>query len=191
MSLNICAFSLSFGTMFSAPFSSDPTFFLHLPFVVDILAEALLVVLPVPSQMPYQTGFSFPDFLLAFLDSVFVFFLGCLSMWLPLICLLLMFVRSSLFVYLAFLPLLLDVLLTRACRSWTWRRWSLKTNQLSCWWQVSEPTRVCCPEVQGCCPAICFIPSSYHPEFHHLMVVAAMTAPAFTFLAIFFSDLKV
>lgn len=74
--------------MFSAPLSGVPTFSLHLPFVVDILAEALLVVLHVPSQMQYQTGFGFPNFHLAFLDSVFVFFLGCLSLGLPLICLL-------------------------------------------------------------------------------------------------------
>lgn len=91
MPLNISAFSLSLVTMFSAPFISGPTFFPILPFVVDLRAEALLVVLHVPSQMPYQTGFGFPNFLLAFMDSVFVFFLGCLSTWLPLICLLLMF----------------------------------------------------------------------------------------------------
>lgn len=96
------------------------------------------------------------------------------------------FDKSSLFICLAILPLLLDVLLTRADHSWTWRKRSLKTNQLFCCLQVPEQTRVCSPQVQGCCPAICFIPSSYHPEFHHLMVIAAMTAPAFTFLAIFF-----
>lgn len=87
---HLCVFS-DLATMFSAAFSSGPTFLPHLPFVVDILAEALLVVLHVPSQMQYQTGIGFPNFHLAFLDSVFVFFLDHLSLGLSLICLLLMF----------------------------------------------------------------------------------------------------
>lgn len=124
-------FSLSLVTMFSAPFSSGPTFFPRLPFVVDLLEEVLLVVLHVPGQMQYQMGFGFPNFLPAFLDGSWAAYPWRFLSYASFLCL--SFVKSSLFIYLTFLPLLLDVLLTRADYSWTWRKGSLKTNQLSCW----------------------------------------------------------
>lgn len=105
-----CIFSLSFVAMFSAPISSSPTFVPHPPFVVDLLAEALLVVLHVPSQMQYQTGFGFSNFLLAFLVSLYSSWAACpwgflsYASFLCLSC-----VKSSLFICLAFLPLLLGV----------------------------------------------------------------------------------
>lgn len=39
-------------------------------------------------------------------------------------------------------------------------------------WGDQESGPVCSPEIQGCNPAFCLVPSSQDPEHHHLMVSA-------------------